>query len=66
MIIQTELISKYFDNPLAGHFGIKKTQEMITQKCYWLMLRVNIKSYIKGCNVCLASETVRYKSYGDL
>ena len=25
-----------------------------------------IKAYIKGCNICLASKTVKYKPYSDL
>ena len=28
-IIQTELISKHYNDLLAGHFGIKKTRELI-------------------------------------
>lgn len=30
-IVKTELISKHHDDPLAGHFGINKTQELISQ-----------------------------------
>lgn len=30
VIICIELISRYYNNPLAGHFGIKKTKELIT------------------------------------
>ena len=33
-IIRTELISRHHDDPLAGHFGIKKTRELIAQKYY--------------------------------
>ena len=29
-IICPELISKHYDNPLAGHFGIKTTRELKT------------------------------------
>ena len=31
-IVKTKLISKYYDNLLAGHFGIDKTQELIAWK----------------------------------
>ena len=65
-IIWIELISKHYDNPLAGHFGIKKTQELVAQKYYWPMLRHNVDDYVKGCNVCLSSKTVQHKLYGDL
>ena len=30
------------------------------------MLHHDVKDYMKGCNVCLASKTVRHKLYGDL
>lgn len=26
----------------------------------------DIKAYVKGCNTCLASKAIRYKSYSDL
>ena len=64
--IRTELISRHHDNPLAGHFGIKKIRELIARKYYWPSLRRDIKDYIKGCNVCLALKAVRHKFYGDL
>ena len=65
-IIRTELISRYHDNPLAGHFGIKKTHELIAQKYYWPTLRCDVEDYVSGCDVCLALKAVRYKLYGDL
>ena len=65
-IIRTELISRYHDNPLAGHFDIEKTRELIARKYYWLTLRRDIKDYVRRCNICLASKAVRHKPYGDL
>ena len=47
------------------HFGIEKTREQFARKYYWLTLRAEINVYVKGCEVCLASKTVRYKLYGD-
>ena len=65
-VIRTQLISRYHDDLLAGHFGIDKTCEHVTRKYYWPTLRHIVEAYIKGCNVCLASKTVRHKPYGDL
>ena len=65
-IIRTELISRHYNNPLAGHYGIKKTRELIAQKYYWPTLRRDIKDYVRGCNICVASKAVRHKPYGDL
>ena len=42
-VIWTELISWHHDDPLAGHLGINKTEELIGRKYYWLSLRKNIE-----------------------
>ena len=65
-IIRTEIISRHHDDPLAGHFGIEKTRELVARKYYWPTLRADIDAYVKGCDVCLASKAVRHKPYGDL
>ena len=64
--IWMELISRYHDNPLAGHFSIEKTRELLARKYYWPTLRHDVETYVKGCDVCLASKAVRHKPYGDL
>ncbi len=33
-VIRSELISRYYDDPLAGHFAIEKTRELIARKYY--------------------------------
>ena len=65
-IIRIELISRHHDDPLAGHFGIEKTRELIARKYYWPTLRRDVKDYVRGCNVCLALKVDRHKPYGDL
>ncbi len=37
-VICSELISRHYNNPVAGHFGIEKTRELIARKYYWPML----------------------------
>lgn len=61
-----ELISRHNNNLLAGHFGIKKTWELIAQKYYWPTLRAGVGTYVKGYNVCLALKLMKYQPYGDL
>ena len=63
--IRTELISRHHDDPLAGHFGIEKTRELLAQKYFWPSLRHNVEAYVKGCDVCLASKAVKHKPYSD-
>ena len=64
--IRTELISRHHNDPLEGHFSINKTKDLIGQKYYWPSLWKDIEAYVKGCDICLGSKTVRYKFYRDL
>ena len=65
-IVCFKLISNDYDDLLVRHFGIDKTQELISQKYYWPNLRKGIKTYVQGYNVCLASKTIYHKPYRDL
>ena len=65
-IIRSEVISRHHDDLLVGHFGIDKTRELVGRKYYWPSLRRDVESYVRGCDVCLASKAVRHKPYGDL
>ena len=65
-IIRSDVISCHHDDPLAGHFGIDKTRELVGRKYYWPSLRKDVKNYIRGCDICLALKAVRHKPYGDL
>ena len=49
-----------------GHFGIKKTRELLARKYYGPTRRHDVQAYVKGCDVCLASKAVRHKPYGNL
>ena len=57
-IIRIEFISRYHNNLLANYFGIKKKQELIAQKYYWLMLCYDINNYMKRYNICLVSKII--------
>ncbi len=65
-IVRTKLISRHHNDPLAGHFRIDKIQELIAQKYYWPTLHRDVEAYVTGCNVCLASKSVRHKPYNNL
>ena len=65
-IIRSKVISRHHNDPLAGHFDIDKTRELVGRKYYWPSLKRDVKSYVRGCDVCLASKAVRHKPYGDL
>lgn len=61
-----ELISRYYDDLLAGHFWIKKTQELVAQKYYYSIFYYDVKTFVNGYDICLTSKPVRHKPYRDL
>ena len=65
-IIRTKLVSKHHNDPLVGHFGIKKIRELVTRKYYWPTLCHDVDNYVKRYNVWLALKAVWHKPYGDL
>ena len=65
-IVCSKLTNKHYDDPFAGNFGVDKTRELIGQKYYWPSLKKDVKSYMRGYYVCLASNAVRHKLYSDL
>lgn len=65
-IMWTEFISRHHNDFFEEYFDIDKTGEFIYRKSYWLSLRKDIKTYVKGCDVCWLSKTVSHKSYDNL
>ena len=65
-IIRSEVISRHHNNPLVGHFSIDKTRKLVGQKYYWPSLRRDVESYIRGCDVCLASKAVCHQPHRNL
>lgn len=64
-IIRTKSISYHHNNLLENYFGIKKPQKLVAKKYYLPTLKINIKFYIKDCNINLALKVVKYKPYND-
>lgn len=40
------------DNPLAGHFGVKKTYDQILRHFFWPGLKRDVARYCKSCHTC--------------
>jgi len=54
------------DFPTAGHFGFKKTYNLVVRDFWWPSLFKDIKNYIRSCEVCCRSKSVRHKPCGLL
>jgi len=64
--VKAELLSRYHDDPLAGHFGIKKTTALLERKYYWPDLRSDVKEYVESCEICQKTKAKRHRPYGEL
>lgn len=64
--LKAELLKKHHDDPLAGHFGVAKTIELLTRKYLWEGLRKDVQEYVKSCAICQRTKAKRHKPYGEM
>jgi len=51
------------DSPSAGHFGIKKTTNLLSRDFWWSSLSTDVKDYVRSCETCCRSKDSRHKPY---
>jgi len=61
-----ELLRKYHDDPLAGHFGETKTHALLKRYYYWPQMRADVKEYVASCDICQRTKSPRHRPYGEL
>jgi hypothetical protein len=54
------------DNPLAGHFGARRTLEKLQRRYEWKGMREDVSQYCRECVPCRRSTPARHKPYGPL
>jgi hypothetical protein len=54
------------DSPSAGHFGIRKTINLLNRDFWWPSLNSDAKDYIRSCETCCRSKDSRHNPYGYL
>ena len=64
--LQLRLLYEHHDTPIAGHFGIAKTFELLSRKFYWPNLRTILGDYISSCTTCQLNKPAREKPSGLL
>ena len=51
-VYRKEIISVAHDNPMAGHLGVNKTCDRVTQHFYWPGVRKDVVEHCKTCDIC--------------
>lgn len=64
--VRMEILRICHDDLLAGHFGVKKTLELVHRKYYWPSLAKDVREYVQGCGMCQRTKVVRHKPYGEM
>lgn len=58
------VLKEAHDQPIGGHFGIKRTLAAIKLRFYWPTLDRDVYAYIKSCDPCQRKKTPRSKKKG--
>ena len=54
--MRENLIQEKHNGALNGHFGVNKTQELVTRFYFWPRMTRDIKKYVESCIVCQKSK----------
>ena len=65
LMIPTILESEH-DSKLAGHFGQKKTIEIVRRIVRWTGMDTDIIEYVQACRDCQQDKSQRHRRYGHL
>ena len=63
---RVEVLQTHHDDPLAGHFGVKRTAELIQRKYKWPQMARDIEDYVLSCTMCKRIKPTRQKPFGEL
>jgi transposase InsO family protein len=64
--LKKSILVECHDSPMAGHFGIAKTFDLVSRTFTWPSMRKYIKDYVDGCDTCQRSKSSNHKPYGLL
>ena len=61
-----KILQQYHDSPLAGHYGVARTQSLISQYYKWPGLATAVEAYVRSCDTCARNKVVRHAPFGLL
>jgi transposase InsO family protein len=64
--VRQELMSRFHDSRLAGHFGGDRTLELLQRHYHWQDMEREVDVFVKTCPECQWSKARRHKPYGML
>lgn len=64
--LRSVLLQQHHDDPIAGHFGVARTSELLKRKFYWPGMSRDVAEYVQTCDTCQLRKVHRHKPYGEL
>jgi len=63
---KSKALQECHNNPMAGHFGARRTLEKLSRHYTWKGMTKDVKDYCHDCLRCRRSATAKHKPYGLL
>ena len=64
--LRVELMQTHHDDPMAGHYGVAKTLELLLRNYYFPGIHAYVKKYVSTCDLCSRGKTPRHLKHGEL
>jgi hypothetical protein len=65
-VLRGEIIKLHYNDPLAGHYGVEKTLELLKRSWYWENMETDIRVYCKEYDICQRVKAKRHMPYSLL
>jgi len=64
--LRLDILTRYHEKPAAGHFGVKRTLELISRNFWWPKMEDDVKNFVKSCETCMRNKKSRHRKFGLL
>ncbi len=61
-----EIMKARHDSKLSGHFGVRKTLELVSRDYWWPKCKDYVRDYVRSCDVCSRAKKPRHAPHGLL
>ena len=59
--LRTKLILEAHEPPFSGHFGVKKTCDIVARTWWWPEMAKDVEKIVNTCDICQRAQTSRKK-----
>jgi hypothetical protein len=64
--LKSEILKLFHDCPSAGHWGVRKTLDLLQRFLSWDAVETDVREYVATCPQCQGKAIHRHRPYGKL